>query len=181
MNVKKKMADSGQRIGIGGWGSAWISDKLMAAPAQVRIAGILILLILPILACGYINPVYQTNNEVRLAVYEYEQKVRGKADDLVIDFDRSEPRILFAGQNEDGGRTVWLYRMGAREFFALRPPEKTYLYIQNIDYNDDYTTATVTIFRGDGSSYQGRQLTLEKGVDRWQVTGDIEFDATDSP
>ena len=153
----------------------------MAAPAPVRTAGILILLLLPILACGYINPVYQTNNEVRLAVYNYEREVRGKTDDLVIDFQRNEPRILFTGQDEDGGRTVWLYRMGAREFFALRPPEKTYLYIQNIDYNDDYTTATVTIYRGDGSSYQGRQLTLEKGAGGWQVTGDIEIETTDSP
>ena len=174
MNVKQQMA-SNYRV-------SWqISKKLKAAPVQARAVGVMLLLILPILACGYINPVYQTNNEVRLAVYEYERDVRGKTDDLVIDFDRNEPRILFAGQDEDGGRTVWLYRLGAREFFALRPPEKTYLYIQNIDYNSDYTSATVTTFRGDGSSYQGRQLTLERGNDRWQVTRDIEIDSPESP
>ena len=159
----------------------WISDKLMAAPMPVRVVGLLLLSLLPALACGYVNPVYQTNNEVRLAVYEYERVVRGKTDDLVIDFQRNEPRILFAGQNENGGRTVWLYRLGAREFFALRPPEETYLYIQNIAYNIDYTTATVTIFRGDGSSYQGRKLTLEKDNDQWLVSQDVEIDATEAP
>jgi hypothetical protein len=133
------------------------------------------------LACGYVNPVYQANNEVRLAVYEYEQAVRGKTDDLVIDFQRNEPRILFAGQNENGGRTVWLYRLGAREFFALRTPEKTYLYIQNIAYNNNHSSATVTVFRGDGSSYQGRHLTLEKSSEQWLVTQDVEIDATDAP
>jgi len=159
----------------------WISDKLMVAPIQVRVVGVLILLLLPMLACGYVNPVYQTNNEVRLAVYEYERAVRGKTDDLVIDFQRNEPRILFAGQNEDGGRTVWLYRLGAREFFALRPPGKTYLYLQNIAYNNDYSSATVTVFRGDGSSYQGRHLTLGKNSEQWLVAQDVEIDATDAP
>lgn len=181
MNVKQPTARSKRGIGIRDWGLGWMSDRFRAARAQVRIVGILILLILPMLACGYINPVYQANNEVRLAVYEYERETRGKVDDLVIDFQRNEPRIVFTGQNENGGRTVWLFRIGAREFFAQRPPEKSYLYIQNIDYNDDNTTATVTHFRGDGSSYQGRQLTLEKGVDRWQITQDIELDATESP
>jgi len=153
----------------------------MAAPVPVRVVGLFLLLLLPALACGYVNPVYQTNNEVRLAVYEYERAVCGKTDDLVIDFQRNEPRILFAGQNENGGRTVWLYRLGAREFFALRPPEKTYLYIQNIAYNNDYTGATVTVFRGDGSSYQGRQLMLEKDNEQWLVSQDVEIDATEAP
>lgn len=174
MNVKQPMASSKRAPG-------WISDKLMAAPIHVRVVGLLLLLLLPMLACGYVNPVYQANNEARLAVYEYEQAVRGKTDDLIIDFQRNEPRILFVGQNENGGRTAWLYRLGAREFFALRPPEKTYLYIQNIAYNNDFTTATVTVFRGDGSSYQGRQLTLEKNSEQWLVNQDIEINATDAP
>jgi len=176
MNVKQPMASKKGEIGIG-----WISDWFVAAPAPMRVTGILLLLVLPMLACGYINPVYQTNNEVRLAVYNYEREERGKADDLVIDFQRNEPRILFPGQDENGGRTVWLYRLGAREFFALRSPEKTYLYIQNIEYNDDYTVATVTLFRGNGSSYQGRQLTLEKSTDRWLVMQDVEIDAAEAP
>jgi hypothetical protein len=181
MNGKQPTASSKWRMAIRDQGLRRVSNLFVTAPAPIRGAGIFLLLLLPMLACGYINPVYEDNNEVRLAVYTYEQEVRGKTDDLVIDFQRSEPRVLFPGQNENGGRTVWLYRLGAREFFALRPPEKTYLYIQSIDYNKDQTIATVTHFRGDGSSFQGRQLTLEKNVDGWTVTQDIEIDAAESP
>jgi hypothetical protein len=177
MNVKQPMASNKQAIRERKWGG--ILGRFVRASAPVRIVSVLVLLLLPILACGYINPVYQANNEVRLAVYEYERETRGKVDDLVIDFQRNEPRIVFAGQNENGGRTVWLYRLGAREFFALRPPEKTYLYIQQVTYNDDYTTATVTSFRGDGLGYQGRQLTLEKDNEQWLVIQDLEAQETE--
>ena len=175
MSAKQPMDISEQ--GIGSRSGRSVSDKLTSAPGRLRAAGMLLLLILPMLACGYVNTVYQANNEVRLAVYEYEREIRGKPDDLVIDFERNEPHIVFESQNENGGRTVWLYRMGAKEFFALRPPEKSYLYIQSIEFNDNYTTATVINFRGDGSGYQGRQLMLHHENGRWQVVQDVETEA----
>ena len=145
--------------------------------SRLRLTGLFLILILPALACGFINPRYQLNNEVRLAVYNYEQEVRGKADDLVIDFQRDEPRIKFEGQSKNGGRTVWLYRLGAKEFFALRPPDDTYLYIQGIEYNDERDVATVRIFRGDGSGYNGWVLTLQHGSDHlWSVTSEVEIE-----
>jgi hypothetical protein len=144
---------------------------------RVRLVILCVLLSLSVLACGAMNPRYQTNNQVRLAVYEYERKVRGPADDLVIDFQRDEPRIKFEGQNDNGGRTVWLYRAGAKEFFALRSPDSTYLYIQNIEYADNYRAATVKIYRGDAHSFKGRQLTLKLGDDgHWAVTTDVEIE-----
>jgi hypothetical protein len=156
----------------------WKRDRILGnpvtVPAQLRVAGIITLLILPMLACGYVGNVYQNNNAVRQAVYAYEREMRGKPDDLVIDFERNEPRIVFENQSENGGRTVWLYRAGAKEFFALRPPEKSYLYIQNIEFNADYTSATATVFRGDGSGFWGRQLTLHNNDEQWQVIQDIE-------
>jgi hypothetical protein len=145
-----------------------------------RIVGLLIVLTLPALACGFSNPQYQINNEVRLAVYEYERETRGPVDDLVIHFRRDEPRIRFEGQNENGGRTIWLYPAGATEFFALRPSEKTYLYIQAIEYNDDRDVATVKVFRGDGTGYEGWQLTLQRDEDYdWVVTDENEINASD--
>ncbi|MBN1994274.1 MAG: hypothetical protein JW953_16370 [Anaerolineae bacterium] len=128
---------------------------------------------LPALACGFVNARYETNNEVRLAVYQYERETRGPTDDLVLDFERDEPRLRFEGQAENGGRTVWLYRLGAKEFFALRPPEKTYLYLQNIAYNDDRSMATVTVFRGNGAGYEERELTLQRDpTGHWSVIKD---------
>lgn len=144
------------------------------------LVGLLFLLLLPTAACGFLSNIYQTNNLVRQTVYEYETRARGKTDDLILDFQRDEPRVKFEGQNENGGRTVWLYRLGAEEFFALRPPDKTYLYIQNIDYNDDRTQATVTVYRGDGAGYQGRTLTLAKNDASWRITQDVAIKESDS-
>jgi hypothetical protein len=121
-------------------------SRVTLLSTKFRLIVLFTLLILP--ACGAMNPRYQTNNQVRLAVYEYERKVRGPADDLVIDFQRDEPRITFEGQNDNGGRTVWLYRAGAKEFFALRP-----------------------------HSFKGRQLTLKLDNNgHWAVTTDVEIE-----
>ncbi len=137
---------------------------------------LLICLLLLALACGVINPQYQFNNDVRLAIYEYEWKTRGPAADLVIHSNRDEPRIPFEGQNRNGGRTVWLPSAGAEEYFAIRPAERTYLYIQEIEYNEDRSTATVKVYRGDGAGYQGWQLTLTRDQNnRWSVMDEVEL------
>ena len=152
-----------------------MSRYLPHAPARYwRPALLLLALALPVLACGLFNPLYYRNNEVRLAVYDYELAQRGPVDELVLAFNRDEPRVKFAGQHENGGRTVWLQDLAAREFFDLRQPDKTFLYIEEIDYLDDYRQAAVTVYRGDGRSYAGRELTLilnDEG--QWTVTGEV--------
>jgi hypothetical protein len=151
---------------------------LLYAPARPRRPILLLLaLVLPAIACGLFNPLYYRNNEVRLAVYAYERAQRGPVDELVLAFNRDEPRVKFEGQNENGGRTVWLQDLAAREFFDLRRPENSFLYIQKIDYLDDYRQAVVTVYRGDGLTYEGRELTLmsnDKGD--WTVTGEVLLD-----
>jgi hypothetical protein len=136
----------------------------------------LIVLLLPALACGVINPQYQLNNEVRLAIYEHERKMRGPVDDLIVHVNRDEPRILFAGQSQNRGRTVWLPSLDAEDYFALQPPERTYLYIREVEYNEDQNGATVKIYRGDGKGYQGWQLTLERDEENlWEVRDEVEI------
>lgn len=161
------------------------SPHLRCAPArywrsrQWRPVLLVLALALPAIACGLFNPQYNRNNEVRLAVYEYEREQRGPVDELVLAFNRDEPRIKFEGQNENGGRTVWLQNLAAQEFFDLRRPDSTFLYIQNIDYLDDYRQAVVTIYRGDGESYEGRELRLTSNDDRpWMVTGEVLLDGS---
>ena len=133
------------------------------------------ILLLPIIACGTVNPEYQLNNEVREAVYEYERGTRGVVNDLVIHFRRDEPRVRFAGQDQNGGHTVWLYPAGAEEYFATRPQQATYLYIQEIQFNEEQNIAAVKVFRGDGSGYQGWQLTVSRGASgHWEVTEEVE-------
>jgi hypothetical protein len=124
-------------------------------------------------ACSLIGSDYDQNNAVRLAVYQYERQIRGKTDDLVIHSLRTEPRIKFEGQAENGGRTVWLFDLAAREYFDLLPPDRSYMYIQTIGYNDDRTAATVDVYRGDSTGYQGQTLTLERQAGNgWQVVQD---------
>jgi len=148
--------------------------RLRILPSKIRLLLVLSFLLLPALACGLVNPQYRLKNEVRLAVYDYERQVRGPVDDLVIYFKRDEPRVKFKGQHETGGRTVWLYNLGVADYFALRSPQDTYLYIQAIDFSDDNQTATATIYHGGGDGYTGRRLTLSRGRDpTWTVTAEV--------
>ncbi len=150
----------------------------LTKPAWLRMATILFILTLPALACVVTNQQYLLNNKIRLAVYEYEQEMRGPVKDLVIDFRRDEPRIKFKGQNQNGGHTVWLHRIGAREYFATRPQQASYLYIQEIKYNNDYTISTVEVYRGDGTGYRRRQLSLTRvETGGWVVSNDVEIEA----
>jgi hypothetical protein len=138
---------------------------------------IFIILLLPGVACGTVNPEYQLNNEVRQAVYAYERETRGPVKDLVIHFRRDEPRVRFAGQNQNGGHSVWLYPAGAEEYFSSRPQTAAYLYIQEIQYNPDHRSATVKVYRGDGSGYQGWQLTVTREADgHWAVTEAVKIE-----
>jgi hypothetical protein len=137
---------------------------------------IFFVLLLPVIACGTANPAYQLNNEVREAVYEYERGTRGVVTDLVIHFRRDEPRVRFPGQDQNGGHTVWLYPAGAEEYFATRPRQATYLYIQEIQLNQEQNSAAVKVFRGDGSGYQGWQLVVSRDTDgRWAVTEEVKI------
>lgn len=136
-------------------------------------------LLLPGLACGSVNPEFQLNNEVRQVVYAYERGTHGPVKDLVIHFRRDEPRIRFVGQNQNGGHSVWLYPAGAEEYFSTRPQTDTYLYIQEIQYNEDHDSAKVKVYRGDGSGYRGWQLTLTRAAgDRWRVTDELEIEGS---
>jgi hypothetical protein len=138
---------------------------------------IILIALLPALACGVINPQYQLNNQVRRAVFEYEKETRGLAKDLVIHFRRDEPRVKFEGQHQNGGHSVWLYPAGAEEYFASRPQQASYLYIQEIQYYENQSSATVNVYRGDGAGYQGWQLTLTRDTSgRWVVTEEVKIE-----
>ena len=145
-------------------------------PRYISVAVLAIFLVWNV-GCAAFNPQSAVKNQVRLAVYEYEREARGLANDLVIHFQRTEPKIKFEGQSQNGGRTVWLFTLAAKEYFDLLPPERTYLYIQQMEFNDDFTQAVVPVYRGDGAGYVGRQLTLAKGANEvWSVIDEREIE-----
>jgi hypothetical protein len=150
-----------------------MSCKLIARPFIL----IFIILLLPSVACETVNQEYQLNNEVRQAVYSYERETRGPVKDLVIHFRRDEPRVRFEGQNQNGGHSVWLYPAGAEEYFNTRPQTASYLYIQEIQYNKALSTASVKVYRGDGSRYRGWQLAVTRESEgHWAVTDEVEIE-----
>ena len=157
-----------------------VSPRTFIGPISTRYRQVLLLtmlMILPLIACGMFNPQYYRNNEVRLAVYDYERALRGPVHELIIAFERTEPRVKFEGQHENGGRTVWLYDMAAREYFASRPQDVTFLFIQNIEFADNYRQAVVTLYRGQGSDYEGQQLILNQQNDgAWVVIDEVLID-----
>lgn len=152
-------------------------DPFYSKP-RYRLLILLAGLLLPLLACGLFTPQYELNNQVRLAVYNYERAERGPVDELLIAFNRNEPRLKFEGQNENGGRTVWLYNLAAREYFAQLSPDSTFMYIEKIEYFDNYHQANVTVYRGEGKNYTGRELTLQQNNPdgSWQVIADQPLD-----
>jgi hypothetical protein len=139
----------------------------------------LALLLVSMSGCSVLWPDYALNNQIRLAVYQHERAARGKADDLVIHFNRTEPRVKFEGQNENGGRTVWLFDLAAKEYFDLLPAGRTFLYVHAPQYNTERTQAAVEVYRGDSGGYQGRSLTLTRSADdTWQVINDAAIAET---
>ena len=149
------------------------SYDAMSHPRRTIYLIIAVLALFSVSACSLIGSDYDQNNAVRLAAYQYERQIRGKTDDLVIHSLRTEPRIKFEGQAENGGRTVWLFDLAAREYFDLLPPGRSYMYIQTINYNNDRTAVTVDVYRGDSTGYQGQTLTLERqAANGWQVVED---------
>ncbi len=140
---------------------------------------LVVLLIVPLLACGLAEPGYYRNNTVRQAAFAYERAARGPVDELIIQANRDEPRVKFEQQHQDGGRTVWLFGLAIAEYFELLPPEKTYLFIRPIDYNDSYQAAEVTVYRGDGEGYTTYRLSLARQEGgRWVVTGETQLEET---
>ena len=105
-----------------------------------------IALLLPLSACAGWST--SENDAVRRAVIQHKLDEPGiVVDDLVI---RLSPRE-FRGELGDSSRLVWLvsnafdrqYREG--EYFRLRDPERSYLFIQDVRYDNSRNAATVRV------------------------------------
>jgi hypothetical protein len=137
--------------------------------ALTAVAGIALLL--PLSACaGWSAP---ESDAVRRAVIGYELDEPGiVVDDLVI---RLSPRE-FRSDLGHSSRMVWLvsnafdrrYREG--EYFRLRDPERSYLFIQDVRYDSSRNAATVrAVLYLVGDQPLTKDITLRrKGLD-WEV------------
>lgn len=141
----------------------------------LRLAGLLALIaVLAVSGCA--SWWDSENDAVRRAVISYELDERGMAvDDLMVRLSPGEFRADFG----HGSRMVWLvsnvlerpYREG--EYFRLRDPERSYLFIQDVHYDSQHSQATVRAVLYDGRGEPAtKDLTLHRKDTTWEVASE---------
>jgi hypothetical protein len=116
------------------------------------------------------------SDAVRRAVIAHELDEQGiQVDDLVIRLSPSELRADFGHQS----RMVWLvanslerqYREG--EYFRLRDPERSYLFVQEVRYSDSAQVAMVrVVLYPVDQPLVTKDLTLRKTDTAWEVVSE---------
>jgi len=152
---------------------ATVPPTNMRTPRQVVILTILVLL--PHLsACA--SWWDSESDSVRRTVIAHELDEAGaRVDDLVI---RLSPQEFRADFGRDS-RMVWLvsnpierlYR--EREYFRLRDPRRSYLFVQDVRYDESRSEATVTVVLGlVGHDPTAKDISLRQKAGEWEVVSE---------
>jgi hypothetical protein len=113
------------------------------------------------------------SDAVRRAVISHELDETGvQVDELIIRLSPGE----FRADLGRGTRIVWLVSPGYQrkyveaEYFRVRDPERSYLFLQDITYDEsqDRATVEVVLYLGSGGPTT-KELTLHKDGDSWQI------------
>lgn len=137
---------------------------------------VLVILLLATLACGVGGPVTRRNNHVRRAALAYELSTRGSVDEVLVAFGLTEVRDNL---DFEGGNTVWLNQFAEREYFRTRHPDRTYLFLHDLDYQAG--AATILVERGAPDGVETHRLTLGQEDETWAVVSDEPLEASSSP
>lgn len=116
------------------------------------------------------------SDAVRRAVIAHELDERGvQVDELIIRLSPGDFRADFG----HGSRIVWLvspgyqrvYREG--EYFRVRDPERSYLFVQDITYDHSYTQASVRVVLYPASGDRAtKEIALHKRGGSWEVSSE---------
>jgi hypothetical protein len=116
------------------------------------------------------------SDAVRRAVIAHELDESGmRVDDLVI---RLAPQEFRADFGHDS-RMVWLvsrpiersYREG--EYFRLRDPERSYLFVEDVHYDESRSTAKVRVVLGlVGQDPSTKDITVRRTDSGWEVVSE---------
>lgn len=130
-----------------------------------------VLLLILLSACG--GWWDSEKDAVRRAIIVHELDEQGvQVDDLIL---RLSP-VEFRADLGHGSRMVWLvcttldrqYRES--EYFRARDPSRSYLFVQDIRFNDSHDEATAEVILGLGGGQELRkEITLWKKNGSWQV------------
>lgn len=122
------------------------------------------------------------SDQIRRAVIEHELDQSGlQVDDVIVRLSPGE----FRADIGHGSRMVWLvsnalerrYREG--EYFRLRDPERSYIFLQEIRYEDSQTRARLTaVVYAASAGAVTRELIVSRTVTGWQVTSERPAEGT---
>ncbi len=126
---------------------------------------------------------WKSENElIRRAVIEHELDQSGlHVDDVIVRLSPGEFRADFG----HGSRMVWLvsnplqrrYREG--EYFRLRDPERSYLFLQEIRYEESRARAKVTtVLDAASTGAVTKEVSLSRTATGWEVTSERPEDGT---
>jgi hypothetical protein len=111
---------------------------------------------------------------IRRAVVAYElDERRREVDDVIIRLSPGEFRADFG----HGSRMVWLvsgaYDRAYREeeYFKVRDPERSYLFLQDVDVDPSQNRAIVAVvlYSGSGKPIE-KEISLHKSNDNWEAS-----------
>ena len=116
------------------------------------------------------------SDAVRRAVIAHELDERGvQVDDLIIRLSPGEFRADFGYAT----KIVWLvspgyqrqYREG--EYFKVRDPERSYLFVEDIAYGESHDQATVGVVLWlESGELTSKEITLRKEGNVWQIVSE---------
>jgi len=118
---------------------------------------------------------------IRRAVIAHELDERGlRVDDLIIRLSPGEFRADFGY----GSRIVWLVSPGYQrqyiegEYFKIHDPERSYLFVQDIAYDNSHNQATVgvVLYLGNGQ-LAAKEITLHKKSGFWEAISERRLEA----
>ena len=124
------------------------------------------------------------SDAIRYAIVRHELDRGGlQVDDLIIRLSPGEFRADFG----HGSRIVWLVSTAYQrdyiegEYFRMHDPERSYLFVQGISYNDAHNQAVVTVVLYLGSGQPtAKDVTLHNTDGVWEVISERELGAEEA-
>ncbi len=146
--------------------------KKTSLKTSVVVASIAVLLFLP--ACtAWWNA---ERDAIRRAVVAHEMDVQGRElDDVIVRLSPGE----FRADLGHGSKMVWLVSTGLdrqyreEEYFRVRDPQRSYVFVQDVDVNSSQNQANVgiVVWLGSGKPI-GKELSLHKENENWEVSSE---------
>ena len=143
---------------------------------MVRTAAVPAMFILPLLVSACAGWAQADSDAVRRAVIAHELDERGvQVDELIIRLSPGE----FRADLGYGDRIVWLvsppYQRQYREaeYFNVRGAERSYLFVQDITYDDSHNQASVgVVLYLTTGQLTTKEVTLHKKGGSWEISPD---------